>query len=123
MTPATHSQGATMKTLIRSTMLAVLALAASCTTPELIDRTQPNYVKKDDLLSGQWYWKQSVIDVPRTSPVATTARRSFAGRATPEPTPAPAISRRARSTLQNNRSTYSTWPLPLAVFLKSHQLM
>ncbi|MBX7098969.1 MAG: zinc-dependent metalloprotease [Myxococcaceae bacterium] len=60
-----------MKTLIRSTMLAVLALAASCTTPELIDRTQPNYVKKSDLTSGQWYWKQTVVDVPRTSPAAT----------------------------------------------------
>ncbi len=37
-----------------------------CSQPELIDRTQPNYVKKTDLLDGQWYIKETIVDLPKT---------------------------------------------------------
>ena len=43
-----------------------------CGQPELIDRTQPNYIKKSELLEGTWYIQESVVDVPKTpSGVAT----------------------------------------------------
>lgn len=61
-----------MNTLFRSTVVVLAAfVAAGCSAPETIDRTQPNYVKKSDLTSGQWYFKQTIVDVPRTSPAAT----------------------------------------------------
>lgn len=41
-------------------------VAVGCGQPELIDRTQPNYVKKADLLDGQWYIKETIVDLPKT---------------------------------------------------------
>ncbi|HYX90055.1 MAG TPA: zinc-dependent metalloprotease [Myxococcaceae bacterium] len=37
--------------------------------PELVDRTQPNYLRKSDLSSGTWYLQDTVVGVPPTSPV------------------------------------------------------
>lgn len=50
---------------------AVTVVAVGCGQPELIDRTQPNYIKKSDLLDGTWYIQETVIDTPKT-PSATT---------------------------------------------------
>ncbi|MBK7863780.1 MAG: zinc-dependent metalloprotease [Archangiaceae bacterium] len=49
------------------TALATLSLVAGCYSPELIDRTTPNYVKKSDLLDGQWYYKNTIVGAPNTS--------------------------------------------------------
>lgn len=54
--------------LAAAAMLAV----AGCGQPELIDRTQPNYMKKSDLLNGQWYIKETIVDGPKT-PSSVTA--------------------------------------------------
>jgi hypothetical protein len=45
---------------------AMLMLAAGCNTPGLIDRTQPQYVKKADLLDGQWYYRDTIVGSPNT---------------------------------------------------------
>lgn len=45
---------------------AVTVVAVGCGQPELIDRTQPNHIKKSDLLDGTWYIKETVIDTPKT---------------------------------------------------------
>lgn len=50
---------------------AVTVVAVGCGQPELIDRTQPNYMKKSDLLEGTWYIQETVVDTPK-SPSATT---------------------------------------------------
>ena len=49
-------------------LITVLAavVAAACGQPQLIDRTQPNYVKKSDLLDGTWYIQESIVDAPKT---------------------------------------------------------
>ena len=60
-----------MKTYSASLLVAVAVVVSGCSTPELIDRTMPNYVKKADLLTGTWYIKESVIDVPKTSGAST----------------------------------------------------
>ncbi len=50
---------------------AVALVAAACGDgPELIDRTQPNYVKKSDITQGTWYLQETVVDVPPTSPIS-----------------------------------------------------
>ncbi|MBI3184011.1 MAG: zinc-dependent metalloprotease [Myxococcales bacterium] len=48
---------------------AALAAVACGRGPELIDRTQPNYIKKSDLLSGTWYIQDTVVDVPATGAI------------------------------------------------------
>ncbi len=40
-------------------VLVLLAAAAGCDSPTLIDRTQPNYVKKSELLNGSWYIQET----------------------------------------------------------------
>lgn len=56
-----------MKNLFRTSLLAAAALVVSaCAQPELIDRTQPNYINKKDLLEGTWYIQESIIDAPKT---------------------------------------------------------
>lgn len=60
-----------MKTYSASLLVAVAVVVSGCSTPELIDRTMPNYVKKSDLLTGSWYIKESVIEVPKTSSAST----------------------------------------------------
>ncbi len=60
-------QGMNMNRLFRSIVFAATAIfAAACGQPELIDRTQPNYIKKSDLLQGTWYIKESIVDAPKT---------------------------------------------------------
>ena len=72
--------------IIRRVLLASTAiLAGGLCQPELIDRTQPNYTKKSDLLDGQWYYKNTIVGSPKTrgrhAPSATAARsRRSAGR-------------------------------------------
>ena len=60
-----------MKTYSASLLVAVAVVVSGCSTPERIDRTLPNYSKKSDLLSGSWYIKESVVDVPKTSGATT----------------------------------------------------
>lgn len=50
------------------TMLAATAtlVAVGCGQPELIDRTQPNFIKKSDLLDGTWYIQETIVDAPKT---------------------------------------------------------
>jgi hypothetical protein len=60
-----------MKTYSASLLVAVAVVVSGCSTPELIDRTMPNYTKKSELLTGTWYIKESVIDVPKTSGAST----------------------------------------------------
>ncbi len=52
--------------LAAATTVALLATACG-NGPELIDRTQPNYVKKSELTQGTWYIQDTVVDVPPTS--------------------------------------------------------
>ncbi len=52
-------------TMNRLFFAAVLGALAGCEQPELIDRTQPNYIKKSDL-DGVWYLKETVVDAPKT---------------------------------------------------------
>ncbi len=56
-----------MKHMFRTLLAASVAtVMAGCNQPDLIDRTQPNFVKKSDLLDGQWYIKETVVDTPKT---------------------------------------------------------
>ena len=71
MTTAKTYGANSMKTYSASLLVAVAVIVSGCNTPELIDRTMPNYVTKADLLSGSWYIKESVIDVPKTSGAST----------------------------------------------------
>lgn len=49
----------------------VAVFAAACGKgPELIDHTQPNYIRKSELTAGSWYVMDTVVDVPPTTPVA-----------------------------------------------------
>lgn len=61
-----------MNPRLRTLGLAVAAmLVAACNqSPALIDRTEPNEIKKTDLLSGTWYVQSTIVDVPPTSPLA-----------------------------------------------------
>lgn len=61
-----------MNRLFRIAVSATAAfVAVGCGQPELIDRTQPNYVKKAEL-DGVWYIKETIVDAPKTpSGVAT----------------------------------------------------
>lgn len=55
-----------MNRLFRIALSATAALVAvGCGQPELIDRTQPNYVKKSEL-DGVWYIKETIVDAPKT---------------------------------------------------------
>ena len=63
--------GEKMNRNLWSFSLALLLAAAGvgCGGPELIDRTQPNYMKKSELLSGTWYLKDTIVDVGPNSMV------------------------------------------------------
>ena len=50
--------------------LAVVAAVSGCTAPPMLDRTQPNYFKKSDLLNGVWYIQGTVVDMPANGNVA-----------------------------------------------------
>ncbi|MFO0594099.1 MAG: zinc-dependent metalloprotease [Myxococcaceae bacterium] len=54
------------RTHLLAALVGVSVLGFGCAQPELIDRTQPNYVKKSDLLDSVWYIQESVIDAPKT---------------------------------------------------------
>ena len=60
-----------MKTYSASLLVAVAIVVSGCNSPEVIDRTQPNYTRKSDLLTGVWYIKEAVVEVPKTSPAST----------------------------------------------------
>jgi Met-zincin len=62
---------ATMKTFNHIAVAALTLAALGCSPPPVLDKTQPNYTRKSDLLSGQWYLQTTIVDVPETSPVAT----------------------------------------------------
>ncbi len=47
-------------------LAAAVTLLAACGSPKVIDRTQPNYVKKSDLTDGTWYIQETVVDAPKT---------------------------------------------------------
>ncbi len=65
------------KNFLHSGALAALMLAAAgCNTPGLIDKTQPEYTKKADLLQGQWYYKNTIVGAPNT---AVSTRVAFGG--------------------------------------------
>jgi hypothetical protein len=67
MNSSRNFYGDIMKLSFRTLFAGCCALVASaCSQPELIDRTQPNYVKKSDMLDGQWYLKETVVDNAKT---------------------------------------------------------
>lgn len=76
----TTSKAPTMNALNRTLLLASAALVAlaGCNAPELVDRTQPNYVKKSDLTDGTWYIQDTIVDAPKTP--ATAAIVGFGGK-------------------------------------------
>ena len=47
-----------MKTSLKIGLVALATFGLGCSQPALIDRTQPNYVKKSDLLDGAWTGEQ-----------------------------------------------------------------
>ncbi len=56
-----------MNRLFRTIVAATATLVAvGCGQPELIDRTQPNHVKKSELMEGTWYIKETIVDAPKT---------------------------------------------------------
>jgi len=57
------------RSLLGAALLALFA-AACGQGPDLIDRTQPNYIRKSELQAGEWYVMDTVVDVPPTSPLA-----------------------------------------------------
>jgi hypothetical protein len=60
-----------MNRLLQSILATAVAMTVvACGQPQLIDRTQPNHIKKADLLEGTWYIKESIVDAPKT-PTAT----------------------------------------------------
>ncbi len=61
-----------MNRLFRSVLAATaVVFSVGCVQPDVIDKTQPNYLKKSDLLDGTWYIQESVIDAPKTPGAAT----------------------------------------------------
>jgi len=64
------------KNILLTGALAVLTSLTACNTPGLVDKTQPEYTKKTDLLQGQWYYKNTIIGSPNT---AVRARVAFGG--------------------------------------------
>jgi len=65
-TPSINGTKTMNRTHLLAALVGVSVLGFGCAQPELIDRTQPNYVKKSDLLDSVWYIQESVIDAPKT---------------------------------------------------------
>jgi uncharacterized GH25 family protein len=60
--------GETMKNALLKLMVPAVALTVfGCSQPTLIDRTQPNYVKKSDLLDGAWYIQEQIVEAPQNA--------------------------------------------------------
>ena len=56
------------KWFVAALALGALSMVGACAQDVGdIDRTQPDLVKKSDLLEGEWYVRQTVADVPATS--------------------------------------------------------
>src|SRR5690242_18496860 len=55
----------------RSAVLLSMAalLLSACSGGAIVDRTQPNYVRKSEL-QGTWYLMDTIVEVPPTSPLA-----------------------------------------------------
>lgn len=49
--------------------VAALVVVGCGRAPELIDRTQPNYLKKAELLEGEWYVSDTITEVSPQAPV------------------------------------------------------
>ncbi|MFZ5441493.1 MAG: zinc-dependent metalloprotease [Myxococcota bacterium] len=65
-----------MNRLFRNVIVAATALfAVACGQPTLIDRTQPNYIKKSELLDGTWYIQEFVVDTAKTPNSTATIGR------------------------------------------------
>jgi len=67
----------TMKKLLKTMAVGLLAGSmglVGCADPELIDRVQPNVIKKADLTTGEWYALSTVTRAPYAS------HRAFPGR-------------------------------------------
>lgn len=54
-----------MNRLFRTLLPAAALFVVGCSQPEMVDRTQPNYVKKSDL-DGVWYIKETIVDSAKT---------------------------------------------------------
>lgn len=62
-----------MNRLFRSSLLAATTMVmVACQQPTVVDRTQPNYTKKSELLDGVWYMQQSIVDSAKTPNGAAT---------------------------------------------------
>ncbi|MBL8949482.1 MAG: hypothetical protein JNK82_01805, partial [Myxococcaceae bacterium] len=64
------------KNILLTGALAALLALTGCNTPGLVDKTQPEYTKKADLLDGQWYYKNTIVGSPNT---AVRTRVAFGG--------------------------------------------
>ena len=72
MTTLLNSKVAPMTASFSKLTVACAAMVlVACGQPAIIDRTQPNYIKKSDLTSGTWYIHESVVDAPKTLTGAT----------------------------------------------------
>lgn len=69
-----------MPRTLKTALVLLVATAASITGcdagPQLVDQTQPNYLKKSELTEGTWYLQDTVVDVPSTSSVTFVGYQS-----------------------------------------------
>ena len=69
-----------MSRLITATLLSMSLLTLSCARDVgLVDRTQPGKLKKQ-ALDGEWYYRQTVVDVPFTTGVTFIGEQSYLDR-------------------------------------------
>lgn len=59
-----------MKRLMLCLGVVASMLGVACGGAPEIDRTQPNYIRKSDLTNGTFYYLETVVDVPSTTPIA-----------------------------------------------------
>src|SRR5437762_2102866 len=56
-----------MNHTFRSLLFAAVSIGVAACNPGYIDRTKPQYVKKSELLDGQWYYKNTVVGSPNSA--------------------------------------------------------
>src|SRR5687768_14818369 len=67
--------------MLRASVMAALtaaALAGCATERDPIDRTQPNGLTKE-LFQGEWYYQQTVVDIPGTWSFTFVGETNWAG--------------------------------------------